>query len=443
MTDRSPAGLGIGATWYAARCSPRQPLPSLDGPCQTEVCIVGGGLAGLVLAQELVNHGVDVVLIEAREIGAGASGRNGGFCSPGWAASDESIEKRLGLDCARALYDLSWEGFTLIRGLLPEVERTTGHLQVSTSSNANALRQFCEHRAVHYGQVLEYVDIEAVRSCLKTTRYYQGVRDTDAFHCNPLQLCQTLLDTLQSTSVRMYEYTALTRFSAATDGWHIETPAGSVHARKMVWCCGGYGGAEFSGLRNRFLPITTYIGVTSPLGPPLQDVIRTSDAVSDDRRAGNYYRLVGDNRLLWGGDITAFGRHDPAQIARRMAQDIAGIFPALALDNGHVPIEYAWSGLMGYARHMMPLVGPLSPGLWACTSFGGHGLNTSAAAARVVAEALTDRSDRWQLFSPFSFSWNGGAVGPAAAEMCYRLMKLSDRWRAFRARRATPSEPVS
>ena len=443
MTDRSQVGLGIGATWYAAPCPSRQPLPALDGLCQTEVCIVGGGLAGLVLAQELVNHGVDVVLIEAREIGAGASGRNGGFCSPGWAASDESIEKRLGLDRARVLYDLSYEGFTLIRELLPELDRTTGHLQVSTYSNAKALRQFCEHRAVYYGQVLEYVDIETVRSCLKTTRYYQGVRDADAFHCNPLQLCQTLLATLQSTSVQVYEHTALTRFSAATDGWHIETPAGSVRAQKMVWCCGGYGGAEFSGLRNRFLPITTYIGVTSPLGPLLQDVIRTSDAVSDDRRAGNYYRLVGDNRLLWGGDITAFGRHDPVQIARRMAQDIAGIFPALALDNGHVPIEYAWSGLMGYARHMMPLVGQLSPGLWACTSFGGHGLNTSAAAARVVAEALTDRSDRWQLFSPFSFSWNGGAAGPTAVEICYRLMKLSDRWRAFRARRATRGEPIS
>ena len=443
MTDRSQVGLGIGATWYAAPCPSRQPLPALDGLCQTEVCIVGGGLAGLILAQELVNHGVDVVLIEAREIGAGASGRNGGFCSPGWAASADSIEKRLGLDRARVLYDLSYEGFTLIRELLPELDRTPGHLQVSTYSNAKALRQFCEHRAVYYGQVLEYVDIETVRSCLKTTRYYQGVRDADAFHCNPLQLCQTLLDTLQSSSVRVYEHTALTRFSAATDGWHIETPAGSVRAQKMVWCCGGYGGAEFSGLRNRFLPITTYIGVTSPLGPPLQDVIRTSDAVSDDRRAGNYYRLVGDNRLLWGGDITAFGRHDPVQIARRMAQDIAGIFPALALDNGHVPIEYAWSGLMGYARHMMPLVGQLSPGLWACTGFGGHGLNTSAAAARVVAEALTDRSDRWQLFSPFSFSWNGGAAGPTAVEICYRLMKLSDRWRAFRARRATRGEPIS
>ncbi|MFL2558614.1 MAG: NAD(P)/FAD-dependent oxidoreductase [Arenicellales bacterium] len=443
MTDRSQVGLGIGATWYAAPGPSRQPLPALDGLCQTEVCIVGGGLAGLVLAQELVNHGVDVVLIEAREIGAGASGRNGGFCSPGWAASDESIEKRLGLDRARVLYDLSYEGFALIRELLPELDRTPGHLQVSTYSNAKALRQFCEHRAVYYGQVLEYVDIETVRSCLKTTRYYQGVRDADAFHCNPLQLCQTLLETLQSSSVRVYEHTALTRFSAATDGWHIETPAGSVRAQKMVWCCGGYGGAEFSGLRNRFLPITTYIGVTSPLGPPLQDVIRTSDAVSDDRRAGNYYRLVGDNRLLWGGDITAFGRHDPVQIARRMAQDIAGIFPALALDNGHVPIEYAWSGLMGYARHMMPLVGQLSPGLWACTGFGGHGLNTSAAAARVVAEALTDRSDRWQLFSPFSFSWNGGAAGPTAVEICYRLMKLSDRWRAFRARRATRGEPIS
>ena len=103
MTDQSHAGLSTGATWYAACCPSRNPLPALDGPCKAEVCIVGGGLAGLILTQELLNHGVDVVLIEAREIGAGASGRNGGFCSPGWAASNESIEKRLGLGNARVL----------------------------------------------------------------------------------------------------------------------------------------------------------------------------------------------------------------------------------------------------------------------------------------------------------------------------------------------------
>jgi gamma-glutamylputrescine oxidase len=425
-------GLGAERTWYARNAPEAQLHSVLQGHKATDVCIVGGGLAGLFLAQSLAQRSISSILIEARQIGAGASGRNGGFCSPGWAATHAAIEKKLGVASARELFELSREGFSMVRDTLQAVdaELTWGKLQVSTFDAADALQRSRDHLARRYGYDIEYLDTESVRSRLDSRRYHQGLRDPGAFHCDPLQLCRALMSSLDPSSTELFEATPALGFSRMPAGWQVRTPQGSIQARRLVLCCGGYGGREVGRLRRMFLPITTYIVVTPPLAA-LGQVIRTTDAVSDDRRAGNYYRIVAGDRLLWGGDITAFGRHAPERIATRMGRDIAGFFPALAGRDGSVAVEIAWSGLMGYARHMMPQVGPLADDLWACTSFGGHGLNTAPVAARLVAEGISGESDRWKRLAPFGFCWNGGLFGPLAAESVYRLMKLADRWRAL------------
>ena len=70
--------------------------------------------------------------------------------------------------------------------------------------------------------------------------------------------------------------------------------------------------------------------------------------------------------------------------------------------------KLAWSGLMSYARHLMPQIGEVEPGVWHCTAFGGHGLNTTAIGGKLVAEAILGQSDRYRLFAPFGLVWTGG-----------------------------------
>lgn len=111
--------------------------------------------------------------------------------------------------------------------------------------------------------------------------------------------------------------------------------------------------------------------------------------------------------------------------------DILSVFPQLR----GLQIEKAWSGLMGYASHKMPHIGTLGPGLWACTSFGGHGMNTAPIGARVVAEAICDESDRYRLFDAYGLEWNGGPFGPAAAQTVYTGLKLMDMFQEARSTR--------
>jgi glycine/D-amino acid oxidase-like deaminating enzyme len=103
-------------------------------------------------------------------------------------------------------------------------------------------------------------------------------------------------------------------------------------------------------------------------------------------------------------------------------------YPQLA----DLKVDMAWSGLMAYARHLMPQIGQLGDGLWYCTAFGGHGLNTTAIGGQLIAEAISGDSDRYRLFEPFGLTWNGGLAGRCAVQAAYWSMQASDRIRERR-----------
>ncbi len=156
----------------------------------------------------------------------------------------------------------------------------------------------------------------------------------------------------------------------------------------------------------------------------LNDAITYRGCISDNRRAGDYYRLVDDGqRLLWGGRITT-QRSEPKALAALLKQDIAKIYPQLT----ELETDYAWSGLMGYCVHKMPVLRELEPGLWTATATGGHGLNTTATIGKVVAEAVAGMSDRHKLFVPFKAQWGGGLLGRLGTQMSYWAMQAQDRW---------------
>jgi hypothetical protein len=161
----------------------------------------------------------------------------------------------------------------------------------------------------------------------------------------------------------------------------------------------------------------------------IRTAIATSDAIGDDRRAGDYYRVVeSGKRLLWGGRISTRAAA-PAALAAQLRHAMVTTYPQLA----DLKVEIAWSGLMSYARHQMPQIGALGENVWYCTGFGGHGLNTTAIGGKVVAEAITGQSERYKLFEPFGLQWTGGVVGLGAAQLTYWKLQAQDWWHEVRA----------
>jgi hypothetical protein len=121
-----------------------------------------------------------------------------------------------------------------------------------------------------------------------------------------------------------------------------------------------------------------------------------------------------------------------------MQRDIARVYPQLK----DATIEYAWSGVMGYAVHLMPQIGMAQPGVWVASAFGGHGLNTTAMAGELIASAIAEHDDRWRLFIPFGLVWSGGRAGRAVAQASYWGMQLGD-WLDEMQSRATERDEVA
>ena len=420
-------------TYYATTAIPNAPRPRLAQDIDTGVCIVGGGFAGLWTARALARRGYDVVVLEGRTIAGEASGRNGGLVSAGYAERLPRIVERVGLEQAKKLYALSREGIDIVSAALAEgiagVEPAPGRLNVMRYDDEEGLRRQADFLGENFDHEMVVWPTERVRETLKSERYFQALHDADAFSVHPLNLALALAAEIEKLGGRIFEQTVAT--GADLEGvWKwISTTQGRVRAHAAVFCGSAFIGEGFPTLARAILPVSTYACATGPIAERLQEAIRYPGAITDTRRAGDYYRVIGD-RLLWGGRIST-RTNSPRRLRRRLARDIAQVYPSLK----GVEIEYAWSGIMGYAIHRMPQIGMLRPGAWVASAFGGHGLNTSAMAAELIATGIADNDERWRQFIPFGLVWAGGAWGRRATQLVYWGMQIRDKIEEANARR--------
>src|SRR6185312_11474592 len=271
-----------------------------------------------------------------------------------------------------------------------------------------------------FAHELELWPMARVRATLASGQYYQALNESDAFHLNPLNLARLIAAEIEDRGGRIFEHSRVVEADVLGLRKSLVTERGRVRAFNVVIAGSAAVGAAFPWLEETILPIRTHVAVTAPLGDSIRKIIGYEGAIADTRRAGDYYHLAGD-RLLWGGRISA-RRNPPRRLERLMGRDIARVYPQLK----SVPIEYAWSGVMGYAVHMMPQIGMAQPGVWVSTAFGGQGLNTSAMAGELVASAIVEQDDRWRQFLPFGLVWNGGGAGRVVAQATYWGMQAKD-----------------
>ncbi len=415
-------------SYYAAQLADSAILETLCGGQQAEICVVGGGLAGLTTARELAVTGHKTVLLEAERVGWGASGRNGGFVSAGYAAGLDGLEARLGVDHTRALYDLSRHGVAYVREMIATagaggIVGGQGWLKVIRHDDADSLRRRRDKLRSVYGADVEFWGTDRVRSMLATETYFHALHDTEPFHIDPLAYVNLLANSAKAAGALVFERSPAAALARKAGGWRVTTPNGHVDADTVVLAGSAYQAIAglWPELDRAVLPVATYVVTTEPLGRPLAETIKFGGCIADTRRAGDYYRIVGGDRLLWGGRITT-RRSQPAWLASMLTSDISAIYPQLS----DLPISHAWSGLMGYAVHKMPIIRPLRDGLWAATAFGGHGLAATATAGMLVAAAIDGNDDRWKLFDAFGTRWGGGLAGRAVTQTVYWAMQLRD-----------------
>jgi gamma-glutamylputrescine oxidase len=424
MTGTDPSR--YGPTWYAATAVAAPERPALTHDLDVDLCVIGAGLAGLTVAREVARRGWSVAVLEANCVAGGASGRNGGFVSPGFAERIDAIVERVGPSRAKELWGLSQGGVDYIRraiaeSAMPGVDPHDGRLSVRRTDDEPALIEHAAMLRVDFGADVEAWPVDQVREVLRSPVYFQALHFPTAFHIHPLNYALGLAAAAEADGARIFEGTRALSIDPAGVRKRVQTEHSMVRARHVVLAGSTGTGAVDEQLADTVQPISTYVAVTAPLGERLFEAVRYTGAVADTRRAGDYYRVVGDDRLMWGGRITT-RLSEPRKLKAFLRHDMLGVYPRL----GDVEIEHAWVGTMAYAVHKMPQVGELAPGYWLASAFGGHGLNTTAMAGEMIARAILDGDDRWRLFSSYELVWAGGKAGRMAAQAIYWSMQLRD-----------------
>ncbi|MFA6267888.1 MAG: FAD-binding oxidoreductase, partial [Pseudolabrys sp.] len=383
-------------TWYDATRVTRPEYARLGFELDVDVCVIGGGLAGLTVAREVALRGWSVAILEGGRIAEAASGRNTGFVLPGFSETIDNMVERIGLDHTKELWALSERGVDYVRRTiadndLPGVDPVPGWLHVNQVDNPNAVRADVE-RLRWIGADVEMWSTERVRSQLASDRYFSAIHFRNAFHIHPLNYALGLAGLATKAGVRIFEESPALSIDPAGVRKRVATPNGRVRANKVVFAGSVQLGNLMPSLAATLLPVSTFVMVTEPLGDKLNAFIRYRGAISDTDRADNHYRIVGGDRLMVSGRMRV-RQTDAGRFGRALAGDIERKFPEL----GRVNAAHVWSGTLGRTIHRMPQIGEMAEGVWVSSGFGGHGLNTTAMAGELIARGLVDGDDTWRL----------------------------------------------
>jgi len=462
----NPPLSGYPDTYYS-RTSEEKPLQcaplSADASVSADVCVIGGGYAGLHTALSLRERGKTVTLLEADQVGYHASGRNGGMVMAGYATDITDIEDEVGdAKVASQMYDDSVQGVKTVERRISQYaircdKKHNGYLLVSPF--ADRLEEYAE-LSQHLNGLLRTADPdslsrpegrfrvvprEELRRMIKSVGHYFGLYYPHGFSVNPLALSIGLGRALIEQGGKLFEHTCASGVSeaheSASHGRKFEvstTTGGKVNADHVVFCSNvAHPGASKPFFPLASVPVHTYVCVTEPLTEEQRANFPEDLLVCDDVFALNYYRLLNDGRLLWGGLCQTYSLdlNDAGDI---LQGKITEFFPQLE----GTKLDSVWGGTMGFARHHMPMIGRLqakrllpmastnTTGLWYAHGFAGHGLNTTAMAGNILADAIVDgdtsKVENFERNYPLCYS--GWPFGPLGAQLSYNWFQLRDWW---------------
>ncbi|MEG2805055.1 FAD-binding oxidoreductase [Stenotrophomonas sp.] len=386
------------ASWYADSV-PAQPLrPALAGDCHADVCVLGAGYTGLSAALSLAERGYRVVVLEARRVGWGASGRNGGQAIVGYGCEVDMLERLVGHADARVLFDFSRDGMALLKHRLAHYaihcDWRDGHASVPINARQErGLRAGLVELAQRYDYPLQWWDRQQLGQHLASPRYCGAMFDAASGHLHPLAYAQGLARAAEGLGVTVHEQSPVLALARGPRP-QLRTAHGRVSAEHVVIAGNAWLQGIAPELESRIMPVGTYIGATPPLGAErARALIRNDMAVADVSWALDYFRLSADHRLLFGGRAS-YSALPPPGLRGVMTRRMHAVFPQLK----DVAMEQAWGGYVDITRNRAPHWGRLTPNVYFAQGFSGHGVAATGLAGAVIAEAIAGQSQRLDVF---------------------------------------------
>ena len=416
-------------SYYAASVQRPESHPPLRGDLQVDVCVIGGGLAGISAALELQQRGFNVALLEARQIGFGASGRNGGQVIMGLACDIEVIEAQLGYEAAKQVFAMTAEAIALIHERCAtyaiDCEWQAGYLNAAIGpKKAKTLEQWVEQMRIRYGYEQHFIAKPEVSSWIQSNRFTALAYDPLSGHLHPLKYTLGLARAAQSLGVQIFEETAAQRITQGENAL-IYTDHGAVQCKQVVLAGNVYGTTLAPGLDARIMPVGTYIIGSAPMSKARANaLIPSRSAICDTNFVLDYFRLSADDRMIFGGRVS-YSTVTPMNLAPTMKARMLKVFPQLS----DLQVQYAWGGFVDITMNRAPDFGRLANNVYYLQGFSGHGLALTGLAGKLVAQAIAGDAERFDVFTRLKHhNFPGGKLlrlpALVAAMAWYRLRDL-------------------
>ncbi len=393
-------------SYYAATATALPPFAPLNGAHKADVCIVGAGYTGLSAALHLAERGYSVIVLEAHRAGFGASGRNGGQVGPGQRIEQDEIERMVGRDDARKLWQIGLEARDLVQALIARHDIDCGwkpgvlHAEWQARNLPHA-RAYAEKLARDYDYPhLEPLGRAALQEIVRAPVYQGGVLDHGAGHLHPLRYVLGLARAAAKAGAQICENSLVTEIRPGARA-QVHTATGHVEAAHVLIAANGYLGGLVPQVAAKVMPINNFIIATEPL--PKGTVLARDVAVADSKFVINYFRLSEDGRLLFGGG-ESYGYRFP-DIMRTVRKPMLQVFPQLR----DAKITHAWGGTLAITRTRLPCFLRVGPNILSASGYSGHGGALASLAGQIMADTVAGQAERFDLMAGLKLpSFPGG-----------------------------------
>ena len=427
----TPNGPGHPDSYYVATAKGMVERPALDEALTADVCVIGGGFTGLSAALNLAEQGLDVVLLEAEQIGFGASGRCGGLVGSGQRKDVLEMEEAFGYDRSRQFWRFAEAAKDEIRTRVEkhdiDCDLQPGQLLgIHKKGYLGYARELADALTERYDYPFcQALTAEEARRYVATDDFLEGFYDPEAMAMHPLNYALGLARAASDAGVRIFENSRVLGYTR-DDPAVVTTAKGRVTASFIVLACNGYLGDLEPRSAGKIIPINNFMIATEPLGEERAlALVNGRFGVHDTRFVVNYFRLSDDYRLLFGGGEN-YRPGFPKDIAGFVRPYMLRLFPQLR----DVKLDYAWGGTLSVTVNRLPHVGRHEPNVYFAQGYSGHGISTANFAGKVVAEAISGIAGRFDAFASLpTHTFPGGTLlrypGMVLGMLWYGL---KDRW---------------
>ena len=358
-------------------------------PSRAHVVVIGAGYTGLATALQLGEAGRDVVVLDAMNIGDGASGRNGGQVIPGLKLNPDELHHRFGESKGRVLADLVGGAadyvFNLIRRLNIDCDaRQDGWIQ---AAHHDVALETLRSRAAQWqsrGGDVQMLDKARTDQLLGTSIYRGALLDRRAGQLQPYRYVHGLAAAVRALGVNIFERCAALQLRRSEGAWTVVTPHGELRADQVVIATNAYSSPLLPALPHTYVTLWSLQAATAPLSDDLlAQVLPGGLPVSDTYRVLRYFRRTQDGRFVLGTRGAFRDDLNHGDIARVRAE-MLDIYPMLE----NVPITHCWCGRVAVPAASIPMLSQPESGLTVALGYYGRGVAMATRMGALVADLV-------------------------------------------------------